>query len=129
MTRRRGLGKGLDALIPSDEMERKAGVQEVPIDGIHPNPRQPRTQIDPEALLEIALIENLQRADLNPLEAAEGYRQLAEDFGLSHDEVAGRVGKSRTTITNTLRLLRLTTAARQALTEGAISEGHARALL
>src|SRR3972149_4548290 len=54
MTRRRGLGKGLDALIPSDEMERKAGVQEVPIDGIHPNPRQPRTQIDPEALRELA---------------------------------------------------------------------------
>jgi ParB family chromosome partitioning protein len=188
MTRRRGLGKGLDALIPAEEPARGAGAQEVPLDAIHPNPRQPRTQIDVEALgelagsirehgilqplivspepfgggyalvagarrleaarlvgletvpvivrhtdeqlrLELALIENLQRADLNPLEAAEGYRQLAEDFGLSHDEIAAQVGKSRVAITNTLRLLRLTSAARQALAAGVISEGHARALL
>ena len=57
--------------------------------------------------LELALIENVQRADLNPLEAAEAYRQLAEDFGLSHEEIAERVGKSRVTVTNTLRLLKL----------------------
>jgi ParB family chromosome partitioning protein len=84
---------------------------------------------DERLRLELALIENLQRTDLNALEAAEGYRQLAEDFGLSHDEIAARVGKSRAAVTNTLRLLRLTSAARQALAAGAISEGHARALL
>ncbi|HWR67224.1 MAG TPA: ParB/RepB/Spo0J family partition protein [Bellilinea sp.] len=79
--------------------------------------------------LEMALIENLQRADLAPLDTAEAYRQLAEEFKLSHDEIAERVGKSRTTVTNTLRLLRLPDAVRIALVEGKISEGHARALL
>lgn len=79
--------------------------------------------------LELALIENLQRADLAPLDTAEAYRQLAEEFKLSHDEIAERVGKSRTTVTNTLRLLRLPDAVRIALVEGKISEGHARALL
>jgi ParB family chromosome partitioning protein len=79
--------------------------------------------------LELALIENLQRTDLNPLEAAEAYRQLAEDFNLSHEEISQRVGKSRTSITNALRLLKLPQSIRQALLEGRISEGHARALL
>lgn len=79
--------------------------------------------------LEITLIENLQRTDLNPLEAAEGYRQLAEDFGLAHDEIAQKVGKSRVAVSNTLRLLKLPPSARDALASGAISEGHARALL
>jgi ParB family chromosome partitioning protein len=79
--------------------------------------------------LELALIENLQRTDLTPLEAAEAYRQLVEEFSLSHEEVATRVGKSRTTITNTLRLLKLAPGAQQALVNGQISEGHARALL
>jgi len=79
--------------------------------------------------LEMALIENLQRADLTPLEAAEAYRQLIEDYSLSHEEVAARVGKSRTAVTNTLRLLKLPPAVKQALVEGSISEGHARALL
>jgi ParB family chromosome partitioning protein len=79
--------------------------------------------------LELALIENLQRTDLNPLEEAEGYRQLTEDFSLSHEEVAARVGKTRTAVSNTLRLLKLGSPARQALAEGRISEGHARALL
>jgi ParB family chromosome partitioning protein len=79
--------------------------------------------------LELALIENVQRADLNPLESAEAYRQLAEDFGLSHEEISSRVGKSRTAITNTLRLLKLPQGVQQALIDGAISEGHARALL
>jgi len=79
--------------------------------------------------LELALIENLQRADLAPLDTAEAYRQLAEEFKLSHDEIAERVGKSRTAVTNTLRLLRLPDAVRIALVEGKISEGHARALL
>lgn len=79
--------------------------------------------------LELALIENLQRTDLNPLEAAGAYRQLDEEFGLSHDEIAGRVGKSRTAITNTLRLLKLPEDVQRALLEGQISEGHARAIL
>lgn len=79
--------------------------------------------------LELALIENLQRADLAPLDTAEAYRQLADDFGLSHEEIAVRVGKNRATVTNTLRLLRLPDAVRIALVEGRISEGHARALL
>lgn len=83
----------------------------------------------PQALLELALVENLQREDLNALEEAEAYRQLVEEFGLTQEEVAGRVGKSRATVTNTLRLLGLPAPIKEALTAGAISEGHARALL
>ncbi len=79
--------------------------------------------------LELALIENLQRADLSPLETAEAYRQLAEDFGLSHEEIAERVNKSRVAVTNTLRLLKLPESVRQALANEQITEGHARALL
>ena len=79
--------------------------------------------------LELALIENLQRADLNPLEAAEGYQRLADEFSLSHEAIAEQVGKSRAAISNTLRLLKLAPAARTALAENRISEGHARALL
>lgn len=189
MPRRPGLGRGLDALIPGgDSPEPRQGVQQIPVDRIKPNPRQPRSYFDPEGLaelsdsirqhgvlqplivtegdqqdhfiliagerrlmaarqagldlvpviirevgeqqrLELALIENLQRADLGPLEAAEAYRQLAEEFGLSHEEIAVRVGKKRPTVTNTLRLLNLPTSVRQALAEGKISEGHARVLL
>lgn len=79
--------------------------------------------------LELALIENLQRTDLAPLDTAEAYRQLADEFGLSHEEIAVRVGKNRATITNTLRLLHLPDSVRIALVEEKISEGHARALL
>jgi len=79
--------------------------------------------------LELALIENLQREDLSPLETAEAYRHLHEDFGLSHEEVAKRVGKSRVSVSNTLRLLKLPERVRQALGGGQISEGHARAIL
>jgi len=86
-------------------------------------------EVSDQELVELALVENLQRADLSPLEAAEAYRQLAEDFNLSHEEIAARVGKSRVTITNTLRLLNLPPAVQKALVEGQISEGHARALL
>ncbi|GAG88880.1 unnamed protein product, partial [marine sediment metagenome] len=82
-----------------------------------------------QELVELALIENVQREDLGPLETAEAYRQLNEDFGLSHEEIAARVGKSRTTITNTLRLFNLADEVKQALALGIISEGHARALL
>jgi ParB family chromosome partitioning protein len=79
--------------------------------------------------LELALIENVQRADLSPLEAAMAFHQLVEDFGLSHEEISSRVGKSRVAITNTMRLLKLPQAVQQALAEERISEGHARALL
>jgi ParB family chromosome partitioning protein len=82
-----------------------------------------------QQLVELALVENVQRADLEPLEAAEAYRQLAEEFELSHDEIAARVGKNRVTITNTLRLLKLPEAVKRALAEGKVSEGHARAIL
>ena len=79
--------------------------------------------------LELALIENLQHTDLGPLEAAKAFRQLAEDFSLSHEEIAVRVGKSRAAVTNTLRLLKLPPSVQSALADGQISEGHARALL
>ncbi len=79
--------------------------------------------------LELAIIENVQRADLSALEEAEAYRQLAEDFELSHEGIASRVGKSRVAVTNTLRLLRLPNSVKNALIEKRISEGHARALL
>ncbi len=185
MPRRAGLGKGLDALIPS-AAEEGEGVKQVAIEKISRNPRQPRRRFDERELeelaasirehgvlqplivtpgeegytlvagerrleaarraglrvvpvvvrqvaerqlLELALIENLQRSDLNPLEEAEGYRQLAEEFGLSHEEIAARVGKSRVAVTNTLRLLHLSAPVKEALMEGKISEGHARALL
>jgi ParB family chromosome partitioning protein len=189
MSRKSGLGKGLDALIPTSEGTTLGmDVFQVSVDLIKPNPRQPRSTILPESLkeladsiiehgviqplvvsrdeikqeyilvagdrrlqaarlaglttvpvlvrqttdqqrLEMALVENLQRIDLNPLESAQGYQMLSEDFGLSHEEIAKRVGKSRTTVTNTLRLLKLSPPVRKALTEGRISEGHARAIL
>lgn len=83
----------------------------------------------PQQMLELALVENLQRKDLNPLEEAAAYRQLIEEFGLTHEEVARRVGKSRVAVTNTLRLLKATDAVKEALLNGRIGEGHARALL
>jgi len=190
MSRKRGLGRGLEALIPAGE-ESLAGsdaTRRLPLDDLRPNPRQPRRDIprseleelaasirehgilqplvvtpasdgdgylliagerrleaarmigletvpvvvrvaDERQSLEMALVENLQRADLDPLESADGYRQLVEDFGLSHEEVAKRVGKSRSTVSNTLRLLKLPASVRQALASGRLSEGHARALL
>jgi len=78
--------------------------------------------------LELALVENLQRSDLNAMEAAGAYQQLAEVFGMTHDEIARRVGKSRVAISNTLRLLDLEPETRDAISGGRISEGHGRAL-
>jgi ParB family chromosome partitioning protein len=98
----------------------QAGLQTVPAIVRH---------ITEQQRLELALIENLQRADLNALESAEAYRQLVDEFGLSHEEVAARVGKSRVSVTNTLRLLKLPEPVKKALLENRISEGHARALL
>ena len=83
----------------------------------------------PQQMLELALVENVQRADLNPLEEAGAYRQLMDEFGLTQEEVADRVGKSRTAVANTVRLLRLTNDVKEALAAERISEGHARALL
>ena len=80
-------------------------------------------------MLELALVENIQRADLNPLEEADAYRHLIDDFGLTQEAVAEQVGKSRVAVANTVRLLRLPEEVRNALAGGQISEGHARALL
>ena len=79
--------------------------------------------------LELSLVENLQRADLNPMEEATAFRHLVEDFGLTQDEVATRVGRARSTVANTLRLLDLEPPVREAIAAGRISEGHGRALL
>jgi ParB family chromosome partitioning protein len=197
MPAKTGLGRGLDALIPSNTFQPGAsdqsdnvfsGVLHVPLEQIIPNPRQPRTHFDLSALddlaasirehgviqplivsrkdsgdgyiliagerrlqasqlaglrevpvivrqttdqqkLELALIENIQRADLNPLEEANAYQQLSDEFHLSHEEISIRVGKSRVAVTNTLRLLKLSAPIQQALVDGRVTEGHARALL
>jgi ParB family transcriptional regulator, chromosome partitioning protein len=85
--------------------------------------------IDDQAALTLALVENLQRADLNPLEEAEGYQRLATEFQLTHDEIAKVVGKARTTVVNCLRLLGLPDIVRTMLRDGSISAGHGRAIL
>jgi ParB family chromosome partitioning protein len=82
-----------------------------------------------EQMLSLALVENLQRSDLNPIEEAEGYRQLTTEFGLAHQEIAQAVGKDRSTITNALRLLALPPSVLQLVRSGALTVGHARALL
>jgi ParB family transcriptional regulator, chromosome partitioning protein len=85
--------------------------------------------VSDEQLLSLALVENLQREDLNPIEEAEGYRQLINEFGLAHQQVAQAVGKDRSTVTNALRLLTLPTEVQQLVRDGSLSLGHARALL
>jgi ParB family chromosome partitioning protein len=194
-TTRRGLGRGLGALITAESAETPAqdsGVLEVPRESIGPNPRQPRQAVGLDTLTELAdsirehgllqplvvtragaeeaetgreyqlvagerrwraaelaglasvpvivkeatsrqqlewaLVENLQRSDLNPLETAAAYRMLIDEFGLNQEQVASEVGKSRTAVTNALRLLRLPDELKAALLSGEISEGHARAL-
>jgi ParB family transcriptional regulator, chromosome partitioning protein len=186
MKRQRGLGTGLDALLPSDAP--RSGVREVPTDDIRENSRQPRTLFDeqslddlaasirehgiiqplivsergeglyelvagerrwraaqragldrvpvivrettPQQLLELALIENVQRADLNALEEAQAYQALWEEFGLSDSQIARRVGKnSREVIANTRRLLKLAPEVQEAVLKNRISAGHGRALL
>jgi ParB family transcriptional regulator, chromosome partitioning protein len=195
MPRKRGLGRGLDALIQPQETQKEEpseGLAEVSVDAIQPNPHQPRLSIDndelaelaasirehgliqplivtrssspapdaapfqliagerrwraarlagfeqvpvivkeavPQEMLELALVENVQRADLNPLEEAQAYRQLVDDFGLTQEQVAERVGKSRVAVTNTMRLLRAAPKIQAALLAGQVREGHARALL
>jgi ParB family chromosome partitioning protein len=80
-------------------------------------------------LLELALVENIQRADLNPIEEAQAYRRLTDEYGLTQEDAARRVGKSRTAVANTMRLLALEPEIRRSLVAGEVSEGHARALL
>jgi ParB family chromosome partitioning protein len=99
---------------------RVAGLSEVPV---------LVKDVAPSEMLELALVENLQRSDLNPLEEAMAFEQLADTFGLTQQQIARRVGKSRTAVSNTLRLLKAARAVREALLEERISEGHARALL
>ncbi len=85
--------------------------------------------VDDRTLLVLALVENLQRADLNPLEEAEGYQRLVDEFSLTQQQVADVVGKDRTTVANTLRILQLPASVRRMLADGQLSAGHARALL
>src|SRR6185436_20693073 len=86
-------------------------------------------ETDDDRALEQALVENVQREDLNPLEEAAAYQQLIEDFKLTHEQLASRVGKSRAAISNTLRLLQLPPSIQRSVREGQLSMGHARALL
>ncbi len=102
------------------QASRKAGLKTVPVVIRHATDQQ---------LLELALIENVQRADLNAIEEAEAYQNLAREFKMSHETIAQRVGKSRVAVTNTMRLLDASAAVKQALVDRRITEGHARALL
>jgi ParB family chromosome partitioning protein len=102
------------------EAARQAGLSRIPVVLKEASPRE---------MLELALVENVQRADLNPLEEAAAYHQLVEEFGLTQEEVARRVGRSRPSVTNTLRLLGLPELVRIAVARGELTEGHARALL
>lgn len=99
---------------------RIAGLAEVPVYIL---------QADDRAVMELALIENLQRQDLNPIEEANGYKTLMEEYGLTQEETAARVGKSRPAVTNALRLLSLPLPLQGMLVEGSLSPGHARAIL
>ena len=98
----------------------KAGLVEVPV--------LVRTA-SAQTSLEMAIVENVQRMDISPIECAMAYRRLADEFGLQQDEIAAKVGKSRAAVSNTLRLLRLPAEVRAAVSDGRLSEGHARALL
>ncbi|WP_067975185.1 ParB/RepB/Spo0J family partition protein [Nocardiopsis trehalosi] len=191
---RRGLGKGLGALIPqgpgtavSEPGGGGAYLEEIAVGSVSRNPRQPRVHFDEDALAELrasiaevgllqpvvvrkigadryelimgerrwraskalgleripaivretgdddllrdALLENLHRQQLNPLEEAAAYQQLLDDFGATHDELARRIGRSRPHITNTLRLLNLSPPVQRRVAAGVLSAGHARALL
>ncbi len=121
---RAGADEGQYVLVAGERRWRagkRAGLTEIPA--------VIRPDADPQTNLTEALIENIHREDLNPLEEAAAYRHLLEDFGLTHEETASRVGKSRVTITNTLRLLQLPPAIQGMLVRGELTAGHARALL
>ena len=186
MAKGKGLGRGLDALIPTEANEPSKAPVGVRLSDIEPNPRQPRQDFDAAALEELAqsirengvitpitlrktgdtyqiiagerrwrasrmaglheipaivldvdeqtgyalaLIENLQREDLNPMEEAEGYRRLIQELGLTQEQAAQRVGVSRPAVANALRLLNLPVSVSALLREKKLSAGHARALL
>jgi ParB family chromosome partitioning protein len=188
-TRKKGLGKGLGALLPQAQPFHPAGPRTyfmAGIEEIRPNPWQPRKKVgaaaieqladsirvngiiqpllvrktaegyeliagerrwraaqkaglrevpvvvkdtDPHHQLELALIENIQRKDLNPIEEAEAYRKLIEEFGLNQEEVARRVGKERSTVANFIRILKLAGPVQEKILEGVISLGQAKCLL
>ena len=186
MAKGKGLGRGLEALLPDESWEGEGEVFHCPVEALRPSPFQPRLkkeagleelvasikekgllqpllvreitpglyeivagerrfqaakkaglnkvpvivkELSDQEALELALIENLQREDLNPLEEAMGYARLMKEFGLTQEEVAQRVGKSRTAVANTLRLLKLPEDLKEDLLQGRLSAGHARALL
>jgi ParB family chromosome partitioning protein len=186
MSRTGGLGRGLEALIPTATAER-GGLRTIPLDAVEPNPRQPREAFDEQGLAELAqslqtvgllqpiivreqgggryqiiagerrfraaqlagfreiravirhtgddqvlteaLVENIHRVDLNALEEAAAYQQLLDDFAFTHEQLAARLGRSRSAITNTIRLLSLGVELQQHVASGALTPGHARALL
>ena len=187
MSRKPALGRGLKALLP-DTPRPRAGLAELPLESLRPNPQQPRQRFEPEALqelaasiaahgvlqpllvsesgagryvilagerrwraaklaglrqipavvrervdaaqeLELALVENLQRRDLTPLEEARAFAHLADAFGLSQADIAARVGVDRSTVANALRLLKLPEDLQAMVEDGRLSAGHARALL
>ena len=103
-------------------------VQAARLAGLERIPAVIRQLADREQL-ELALVENVQREDLNPIEEANAFRQLTDEFGLTQDEIARQVGRARSTITNTLRLLELDDGVQAAVADGRLSEGHARALV
>ena len=186
MAKGKGLGRGLEALLPEESWEGGGEVFYCPVEALRPSPFQPRLkketgleelvasikekgllqpllvreitpglyeivagerrfqaaqkaglkkvpvivkELSDQEALELALIENLQREDLNPLEEARGYARLMKEFGLTQEEVARRVGKSRAAVANTLRLLKLPEDLQEDVLEGRLSAGHARALL
>ena len=99
---------------------RMAGLRTVPVVVL---------EVDDREVMELALVENLQRQDLNPMEEAMGFRQLMEEYGLTQEQVADRVSKSRSAVANALRLLNLSPALAQLVTDGKLSAGHARAIM
>lgn len=119
----RDMGGGFYQIIAGERRwraARMAGLSEVPVVVV---------EADDRTVMELALVENLQRQDLNPMEEAEGYRSLMQDYGLTQEEAATRVGKSRPAVANALRLLALPEEVRQLVVEGTLSAGHARAVL
>ena len=119
----RDLGNGRYQLLAGERRwraARLAGLTELPVQ---------LKELEDQGVLEVALIENLQREDLNPLEQAGGYRRLMDEFSLTQEEVAARVGRSRSAVANTLRLLSLPQTIQDMVQEGALSEGHGRALV
>lgn len=130
MIRPKGLGRGLDALLAGtdDDAPTNDALQMLAIDRVRPGKYQPRTKMD-AASLAVALIENIQREDLNPLEEAKGLKRLIDEFGLTHDAAAKAVGRSRSAVSNLLRLNGLSPPVQEYLLGGDIEMGHARALL